>query len=93
MKLIDRLFVPNWRRTWWLRWSTWASTVNAALWTAVSAKTGALLGFLPALGYLPPAWWFPVLAVTFLVVFAIPVLLAAVKQARLGQIGEPSLGE
>lgn len=80
MKMIE-----NWRKVALKRWSTWFASLNAALWTAISAKTGALLGFLPFLGYLPGHLRAACLVFVFMVSWGIPVVIAATKQANLSE--------
>jgi hypothetical protein len=74
MKLIS-----EWR-LWWRRWSTWLAGVNAALWASITAKSGMLLGFIP---FLPPRWQWAGVALTFVITFIAPVLVAQIKQKKL----------
>lgn len=78
MKMIE-----DWRKIALRRWSTWFASVNAALWTAVTAKTGELLGFLPFVDALPAQLRTPALVAVFLLSWALPVLVAVVKQSNL----------
>lgn len=80
--------VAHWR-LWWRRWSTWASGFNAALWTAITAKSGMLLGFLPFLSYVPAQWRGfaagALATLTFAATFVVPIIITNMRQPKLAE--------
>ena len=73
--------VDDWR-LWWRKWSTWLAAGNAALWAQITQSTGQLLGFA---FYLPQSIRPVVVIALFLVGWAIPVLVAHIRQCKLGE--------
>ncbi len=84
-------FVSN-ARLWWRKWSSWGAAFNAALWSAMMAKSGMLFGFASFLGFVPGRWrGFTaglVCALIFVLTFVLPVILAQVKQPKLEKLCE-----
>lgn len=77
--------VPGWRKTWWRKWSSWLAVLNSAVLTHLSAQSGMILGFVP---FVAPEWKVPLLALTAVLAFLVPVLVANTAQPKLVKIRE-----
>lgn len=64
----------------WRKWSTWFAGLNAALWASLTANTGMLLGFI---GFIPQRFQIPAVAFVFVICWALPVIIAHIKQPKL----------
>lgn len=81
MKLVENA------RLWWRKWSSWAAAFNSALLTTLIAKSGMLFSFAAFLPFVPGHWrGFTagmLAALTALLAFIVPVVIAQIKQPKL----------
>lgn len=75
MKLVE-----YWWIIWWRRASTWLAALFAAVTTAVVAYPSLLLGLL---AYFPDGYRAFLAGAVFVIMFAVPVVVALVKQPKL----------
>jgi hypothetical protein len=67
-------------RLWWRRWSTWLAGIFAIITGAVTANPGLLVGLI---GYFPQELRGFIAGAVAVLVFALPVIVAHVRQPKL----------
>jgi type VI protein secretion system component VasK len=71
--------VAHWR-LWWRRWSTWLAAAYAAVTALIFANPTLLLGLV---GFFPGGVRAFAAGAVFVLVFALPVLVANLRQGKL----------
>ncbi len=72
--------IENWGMIWWRRASTWLAALFALVTGSIVAYPGLLLGLL---AYFPDGSRAFLAGAVFVIVFAVPVITAIVKQPKL----------
>lgn len=71
--------VAHWR-LWWRRWSTWLASIPALIAGYLTAYPNELRGLV---AYVPDEWRPVASILVSLLVFAVPVIVANLRQAKL----------
>lgn len=74
--------INNWRAIWWRRWSTWLAGLNAVFVGYVFSQPVLVIGLI---GFAPAGWIVPLAIIAALAAFALPVLVAQIRQPALDQ--------